>query len=276
LLATVLGLAVIGIEVIIAVWRTFHDDLALRLTAVMMPYMALICTAAVASGVLNVRQHFAVPAAAPTILNVVMIVALVGGALLGGLTQASLMYLVCGGVLLAGVIQVGITGVALRRASFFPMFGGAWRDPQLRRVFALMAPMALGLGIGRLGCMMSGCCYGKPSDLPWAMMYPENPYIPAEIAGKRVHPSPIYEMIAAFAIAGILVYMERHKKHDGQIFWSFFLLYGLARFILEFWRGDAVRGFIIPDVISVSQGISVLTVIIAAIMLLRRPKTLKM
>jgi len=136
----------------------------------------------------------------------------------------------------------------------------------------MSAPMALGLGIGRLGCLMSGCCYGKPSDLPWAMMYPESPYIPSEIAGKRVHPSAIYEMIAAFAIAVMLVYLERHKKRDGQIFWSFFLLYGLARFILEFWRGDAVRGFIIPDVMSVSQGISVLTVIIAAIMLLRRPK----
>jgi putative peptidoglycan lipid II flippase len=154
LLATVLGLAVIGIEIIIAVWRTFHDDLALRLTAVLMPYMALICTAAVASGVLNVRQHFAVPAAAPTILNVVMIVALVGGALLGGLTQASLMYLVCGGVLLAGVIQVGITGVALRRASFFPTFGGTWRDPQLRRVFVLMAPMALGLSAVQINTLM--------------------------------------------------------------------------------------------------------------------------
>ena len=154
LLATVLGLAVIGVEIVIAVWRTFHDDLALRLTAVLMPYMALICTAAVASGVLNVRQHFAVPAAAPTILNVVMIVALVGGSLLGGLTQASLMYLVCGGVLLAGVIQVGITGVALRRASFFPTFGGAWRDPQLRRVFALMAPMALGLSAVQINTLM--------------------------------------------------------------------------------------------------------------------------
>lgn len=151
-----LMLAVIGIEIVIAVWRAVQDDLALRLTAVLMPYMALICTAAVAGGVLNVRQHFAIPAAAPTILNVAMIVALLGGALLGDLTQPSLMYLVCGGVLLAGVLQVVITGAALHRVSFFPTFGGTWRDPQIRRVFALMAPMALGLSAVQINTLLDG------------------------------------------------------------------------------------------------------------------------
>lgn len=154
LLVWVLVLAVIGVEIVIAVWRAVQDDLALQLTALMMPYMVLICTAAVASGVLNVRQHFAVPAAAPTILNVVMIVALLGGALLGDLTQAALMYWVCGGVLLAGVLQVVVTGAALHRVSFFPTFGGTWRDPQVRRVFALMAPMALGLSAVQINTLM--------------------------------------------------------------------------------------------------------------------------
>ncbi len=154
LLVWVLVLAVIGIEIVIAVWRAVQDDLALQLTALMMPYMVLICTAAVASGVLNVRQHFAIPAAAPTILNVVMIVALLGGALLGDLTQPSLMYWVCGGVLLAGVLQVVITGAALHRVSFFPTFGGTWRDPQVRRVFALMGPMALGLSAVQINTLM--------------------------------------------------------------------------------------------------------------------------
>lgn len=156
LLAWVLVLAVIGVELVIAVWRAVQDDVALRLTAVMMPYMALICTAAVASGVLNVRQHFAVPAAAPTILNVAMIAALLGGALLGDFSQPSLMYLVCGGVLLAGVLQVVITGAALHRVSFFPIFGGSWRDGQVRRVFALMAPIALGLSAVQVNTLMDG------------------------------------------------------------------------------------------------------------------------
>ncbi len=154
MLACVLGGAVIGIEILIAVWRWLHDNLALQLTAAMMPYMALICTAAVAGGVLNVRKHFAVPAAAPTILNIAMIVALLGGALVGDLSPLSLMYLTCGAVLLAGVLQVLITGAALRWVSFFPIFGGAWRDPQVRRVFSLMAPMALGLAAVQVNTLM--------------------------------------------------------------------------------------------------------------------------
>jgi len=154
LLVWVLVLAVLGVEIVIAVWRAVHDDLSLQLTAVLMPYMVLICTAAVASGVLNVRQHFAVPAAAPTILNVSMIVALLGGAFLCDPTQPAIMYWACGGVLLAGVLQVVITGAALHRVSFFPTFGGTWRDPQVRRMFALMAPMALGLSAVQINSLL--------------------------------------------------------------------------------------------------------------------------
>lgn len=154
LLMGVLGIAVIGIEIVIAVWRWVHDDPALQLTAVMMPYTVLICTAAVAGGVLNVRQHFAIPAAAPTILNIAMIVALLGGAWFGGLSPSALMYLTCAAVLLAGVLQVFIAGAALHRVSFFPTFGGTWRDPQVRRVFALMAPMALGLSAVQINTLM--------------------------------------------------------------------------------------------------------------------------
>ncbi len=153
LLVCVLVAAVVGIEAVIFVWREVQDDMALRLSAVLMPYMVFICTSAVASGVLNVRGHFAVPAAAPTILNVAMIVALVFG-LFVDLTPLALMYLTCAAVLLAGMIQVVITGVALHRVSFFPTFRGSWRDPQVRRVFTLMAPMALGLSAVQINTLL--------------------------------------------------------------------------------------------------------------------------
>lgn len=146
--------AVIAIELVIGMWRFAHDDPALQLTGLMMPYMVLICTSAVASGVLNVRGHFSVPAAAPTILNVVMIVALLGGARGLGLGDGHLMKLTCWAVLVAGLIQILATGVALRLAGFFPLFGGTWRDPQLSAVFALMAPMAFGLSAVQINTLM--------------------------------------------------------------------------------------------------------------------------
>ena len=149
-----LSVVVIAIEVAIGVWRYLYDDPALQLTGLMMPYMVFICVSAVASGVLNVRRHFGVPAAAPTILNVVMIVALVGGARLLHLDDGPLMQLQCWSVLVAGVIQLIATGATLRLVGFFPLFGGSWRDPRLRAVFALMAPMALGLSAVQINTLM--------------------------------------------------------------------------------------------------------------------------
>lgn len=149
----VLTALLVLVEIVIGIWRLIDDDPALRLTAIMMPYMVVICLAAVASGVLNVRGHFAIPAAAPTILNVASIVALaVGGAL--GLGSAALMDWNCLSVLLAGLVQVAATAVALQLAGFFPIWGRAWRDPQVRAVARLMAPMALGLSAVQINTML--------------------------------------------------------------------------------------------------------------------------
>lgn len=132
------------VELGIGAWRLIDDDPALRLTAIMMPYMVLICLAAVASGVLNVRGHFAVPAAAPTILNIASILAMVAGAAIG-LGSASLMDWNCYSVLLAGIVQLAATAIALKMAGFSPIWGRAWNDPEVRQVARLMGPMALGL-----------------------------------------------------------------------------------------------------------------------------------
>jgi len=149
----VLMLLLLLVELAIGVWRLIHDDPALRLTALMMPYMVLICIAAVASGVLNVRDHFAVPAAAPTILNVAMIAALVlGGA--AGLSELALMDWTCVSVLLAGLAQVLATGVALHLMGFFPVWNRAWSDPQLRSIASLMAPMAIGLSAVQINTLL--------------------------------------------------------------------------------------------------------------------------
>lgn len=149
----VLLVLLIVVELILAAWRSLHDDPALRLTALMMPYMLLICLAAVASGVLNVRGHFAVPAAAPTILNVFSILALVvGGAL--GLSAVELMDWNCVSVLLAGVIQVVATAVALRLGGFFPVWGRVRNTPELRSILTLMGPMALGLSAVQINTLL--------------------------------------------------------------------------------------------------------------------------
>lgn len=153
-LLAVLVLIVLAGEALIAGWRWVDDDPALALAAVLLPYMALICTVAVAGGVLNVRGHFATPAAVPMILNIGVILAMVCGAAWVGLEGLDLMYAVCGGVLAAGVLQVVATGAALRAVSFFPSFGRSRRDPRIRAVGVLMAPMILGLSAVQINSLV--------------------------------------------------------------------------------------------------------------------------
>lgn len=139
----------------------------------------------------------------------------------------------------------------------------------------LSAPVAAGLGVGRIGCLMSGCCYGCKTNLPWGIRYPYDPHdphsilLPEELRGIKVHPSPVYEMSAVFAIAGVLAYLNRRKTADGQPTWAFFLLYGSARFVLEYFRGDVSRGIVFGGLFSVSQFISLIMIIFSAIMLWR-------
>lgn len=149
----ILVLLVIAVELVIAVWRLLDEDLALRLASLLVPYMAMICIVAVVGGILNVRRHFAAPAAAPIILNVVIILGLLGGAFVARLDGIALMHVLCASVLVAGVCQLILTGSALRLVRFSPSFSGPLGDPQVRRVFRLMGPMVLGLSAVQLNSL---------------------------------------------------------------------------------------------------------------------------
>lgn len=93
---------------------------------------------------------------------------------------------------------------------------------------------ALGLAIGRIGCLLAGCCYGAPCDLPWAIHYP----LAHETHGVGVHPAPIYETLLMLLVTGILLKIDRKKPFEGFTTWWFFILGGLVRFVLEYYRGD--------------------------------------
>ena len=141
----------------------------------------------------------------------------------------------------------------------------------------ITGPGILGLGIGRWGCLMAGCCYGKPADVPWAIIYPDKP-IHHPLAGIPVHPSPIYESIIDFIIAFIAYLFFRRSRGRGIVMLLVIMLYSIARFLLEFLRGDIERGFIISNKLSTSQFISIILFIpalIAFIIQIRKPKELE-
>lgn len=137
-------------------------------------------------------------------------------------------------------------------------------------VFAPSA--AIGHAFGRIGCFSAGCCYGKPAPgIPWAVTF-SDPESLAQI-GMPLHPTQLYESAGEFINFLILITLRKHQSFKGQLFWTYLLLYSVLRFIVEFFRGDEARGFLLGS-ISISQGISVLMFLgaLAGLVVFRKKK----
>jgi len=137
----------------------------------------------------------------------------------------------------------------------------------------IFAPsIAIGHAFGRIGCFAAGCCYGKTAEaLPWGVIFTD-PECLAPI-NTVLHPTQLYEAGGEFLNFLILITIRRYKTFNGQLFIAYLLIYSVIRFIVEFFRGDIERGFILSQ-ISVSQGISILMFLGAAagFIILRRRK----
>jgi phosphatidylglycerol:prolipoprotein diacylglycerol transferase len=102
-------------------------------------------------------------------------------------------------------------------------------------VIDLFSPgLALGYGVARIGCYLNGCCYGAPTQLPWAVRFVTDEATHQLTAPS--HPTQIYSMLASFAVFGILVWIERRRRFAGQVFFSYVALYAIYRFLIEFLR----------------------------------------
>jgi phosphatidylglycerol:prolipoprotein diacylglycerol transferase len=132
--------------------------------------------------------------------------------------------------------------------------------------------IALGHVVGRLGCFFAGCCYGKPTSVPWAITFTspaaaENVGTPLNIP---LHPTELYEAGAEALILAVLLATEsRGRTFAGRTFWLYMLLYAISRYIIEIFRGDP-RGTVL--IFSTSQFISLILgpVSIAMLLFLRR------
>jgi phosphatidylglycerol---prolipoprotein diacylglyceryl transferase len=133
--------------------------------------------------------------------------------------------------------------------------------------------IALGHVIGRLGCLFAGCCYGKPTSLPWGITFTD-PFAAANVGtplNTPLHPTQLYEAGAEALILIILLATEsRGRRFAGRTFWLYMLLYAVSRFIVEIFRGDP-RGNV--GIFSTSQFISVLLAPLAIAMLVYLSRT---
>ncbi len=106
----------------------------------------------------------------------------------------------------------------------------------------VMAPaVALGIGITRIGCFLSGCCFGRPTSLPWGVSFPATCAAGALYPGQRIHPTQLYSSAGGFLVFGLLLVLERRSSPTGATFGRFLLFYGLVRFSIEFLRYHDVQ-----------------------------------
>jgi phosphatidylglycerol---prolipoprotein diacylglyceryl transferase len=109
-------------------------------------------------------------------------------------------------------------------------------------------PLAVGYAIGRIGCQLSGDGdYGKASDLPWAMAYPDGT-VPTD---TKVHPTPVYETLAMGVVA-LVLWNLRDRVRPGILFALYLVLAGVERLLVEFIRrnDEAALGLTLPQLIS--------------------------
>jgi phosphatidylglycerol:prolipoprotein diacylglycerol transferase len=164
-----------------------------------------------------------------------------------------------GGVFYGGLISAVLVALWLVRRYGLP----TWTTADL------FAPgIALGHVIGRLGCLLAGCCYGRPADVPWAITFTD-PVAAANVGtplGVPLHPTQLYDAGAELLIMLLLLVTERRgRTFPGRTFWLYILLYGVSRFAIEFYRGDD-RGSLMG--LSTSQFISIIAVPLAVSMLM--------
>lgn len=145
--------------------------------------------------------------------------------------------------------------------------------PVLGMLDVMAAVTCIVHGFGRIGCFMAGCCYGLPTDSFLSVIF-TSPVCQAEPLHTPLHPTQLYEATFIFTILIVLLILKSKKQFDGQLFLIYLMVYAIGRGILELFRGDMERGFLIENILSNSQFISLLVFSVALYFYLRlKPKS---
>ena len=134
------------------------------------------------------------------------------------------------------------------------------------KYFDLVMPsVALAQGFGRIGCLLAGCCYGLETNSAISIVFKNSEYAPN---GVRLIPTQIYSSILDFGHFVLLVIIARRSRKDGQVAACYLIFYSIGRFVLEFFRGDLIRGSV--GILSTSQFISIFIFAVGVILFVTR------
>jgi phosphatidylglycerol---prolipoprotein diacylglyceryl transferase len=177
----------------------------------------------------------------------------------------SLDFLRSGGVFYGGLLGAMLVGYLLMKRYKLPW----WKTAD-----ACAPAIAIGNFFGRQGCFAAGCCWGKPTNLPWGVKFSQ---LGHEITGvpidTHLHPTQLYESFAMLLVFFLLLWLHRRKRFDGQVILLYALFYAIIRFAIEFLRDDPrgdILGLTTLTGLSTSQLLSIIVGIGALVLLLVR------
>jgi phosphatidylglycerol:prolipoprotein diacylglycerol transferase len=133
------------------------------------------------------------------------------------------------------------------------------RLPLWRFADALAPSIALGYVPGRLGCLMNGCCFGKPTELPWGIRFP----VGHDAYGHAVHPTQVYDALLSLMLYLVLARLYRGRRFEGQVFATYLLCYAVTRSVVEAFRGDYAERYL-GGIATPAHLISVVTFLVGA------------
>jgi phosphatidylglycerol:prolipoprotein diacylglycerol transferase len=169
-----------------------------------------------------------------------------------------------GGLTLYGGVVAGtLAGLVTSRRLKLPMWSVA---------DALTPSLALGMAFGRVGCFLNGCCYGRPTSLPWGVTFPGDSFAGLEFGNVAVHPSQLYFSLAGLVLFALAWIFRTRIPTPGVLYWSFIALFGLIRLALDFTRAYEPETHVASlggAPVTESQIISLAMMLFAALMIVR-------
>jgi len=163
--------------------------------------------------------------------------------------------------LLGGVVLAIISGIFYLR----------FKKQNVWLVADILAPaFPLGIFLTRIGCFLNGCCFGKPvSDHAWGVIFPDTCPAGYTFPGTVLYPTQLFSSLKGLVILALVLYLERFKRFQGYSFWLMLGLFGIGRFVIDFYRYYEPGMFLtrIGNVaFSVNQGVSLMIIVISAAM----------
>jgi phosphatidylglycerol:prolipoprotein diacylglycerol transferase len=141
-------------------------------------------------------------------------------------------------------------GMSLHGGMFFGILFMIWACTKWKKVSVLAAgdicapSWAIAYAIGRIGCLLNGCCYGGACDLPWAVRFPDERH--PGILTPPSHPIQLYATLFNLFFFAWLTRWERRSRRDGELFYAYIAMYGFYRYVMEFFRAGVTSTYVVP------------------------------